>query len=307
MVEGSPEQVAPSATAPSPGEPWTVLRMILWSADYLEGKGVERARLDAEYLLADTLGLDRLQLYLQFDRPLIAEELDLYRPRLQRRARREPLQYILGNAPFRNLELAVDARVLIPRPETEGLVDHVLTWAERRGAGPLKVLDVGTGSGAIALALASERAETACVGTDVSAGALDVAAANGRALGVDVDWRLGEFFNPVRPGEQFDVVVSNPPYVLESERDGLAPEVRDHEPHNALFAGADGLDALRVLLTGAAQVVAPGGLFALEIGAEQGAAVVALAERLEGFVDARLYPDLASRHRYVLVTRTTEP
>jgi release factor glutamine methyltransferase len=296
----------PSAEAPPPGEPWTVLRMILWSADYLTTKGVERGRLDAEYLLADTLGLDRLQLYLQFDRPLIAEELEAYRPRLRRRAAREPLQYVLGTAAFRHIELAVDAGVLIPRPETEGLVSVVLEWAAGR-EGPLRVLDVGTGSGAIALALATERANTQCVATDSSQAALAVAAANGHALGVDIDWRVGSFYEPVHQGERFEVVVSNPPYVLDGERDELAPEVRDHEPAGALFSGPDGLDAVRALLAGAASVVAPNGLLALEIGSGQGSTVLALAQQLEGFECARLYQDLSSRDRYVTLTRTAGP
>lgn len=293
----------PSSAAPADGEPWTVLRMVLWSAEYLGNKGVERGRLDAEYLLADTLGLDRLQLYLQFDRPLVQEELDAYRPRLRRRAAREPLQYVLGSAAFRDLVLEVDARALIPRPETEGLVQHVLDWAADL-EGPPRVLDVGTGSGAIALSLATELEGAMCVGTDVSPEALSLASANGRRLGVEVEWRAGAFYEPVESNERFDVVVSNPPYVLDSELADLEPEVREYEPHSALFSGAEGLDAIRTLLAGAADVLNPGGLLALEIGATQGPAILKLACELEGFDDVRLYPDLASRDRYVLLTRT---
>ncbi len=306
MTPDGPSEVAPkpSAEAPGPGESWTVLRMILWSADYLGTKGVERGRLDAEYLLAGTLGLDRLQLYLQFDRPLTPDELARYRPALRRRAAREPLQYVLGSAAFRHVELGVDARVLIPRPETEGLVDQVAEWASNNSGRELSALDLGTGSGAIALALVSEGICARCVATDASAGAIEVADANAAALGVGLDTRLGSYFEPVRAGEVFDIVVSNPPYVLDGEREGLAPEVRDHEPAHALFAGADGLDAIRVILSGAARVIAPGGLLALEIGASQGPAVMKLAEQLNGFEDARLYQDLSSRDRYVMLTRT---
>ncbi len=306
--EGAGRAVAPQirptppAEAPPPGEPWTVLRMILWSAAYLEGKGVERARLDAEYLLADTLELDRLQLYLQFDRPLNSDELTAYRPRLKRRAAREPLQYVLGKAAFRNLDLSVDPRVLIPRPETEGLVERVIAWANTREPDGLSVLDVGTGSGAIVLALATESVGGRFVATDSSPRALEVAALNAAAYGVELDCRVGRFFDPIAPGETFDIVVSNPPYVLESERSELAPEVQDHEPWDALFAGVDGLDAVRALFEGAARVVEPGGLMALEIGAGQGTAVLELAQGLDGFEPARLYRDLSSRDRYVILT-----
>lgn len=278
--------------------------MILWSTEYLTSKGVERARLDAEHLLADTLAVDRLALYLQFDRPLTPDELDAYRPRLRRRAAREPLQYILGTAAFRDLELLVDRRVLIPRPETEGLVDRVAEWVATSEVEAPSVLDVGTGSGAVALALVTEGVCARCVATDVSADALQVAAANASATNAEIEFREGRMFDPVRPGERFDVVVSNPPYVLEAERDQLEPEVVAHEPHQALFAGPDGLDVVRELLAGAAAVVAPGGLLAMEIGAGQGPQVLELARAAEGFEHARLYPDLSSRDRYVTLTRT---
>ena len=134
-----------------------MLRMILWSAAYLEAKGIDRARLDAEHLLAFALGTERLQLYLQFDRPLQQSELDLYRPLLRRRAAREPLQYIRGRAAFRDLDVQVDPRVLIPRPETEGLVEHVLEWVRGAGRTGLAAWDVGTGSGVIAISLALGR------------------------------------------------------------------------------------------------------------------------------------------------------
>ncbi|MEX0979978.1 MAG: hypothetical protein WDZ89_02720, partial [Gemmatimonadota bacterium] len=143
---------APEDGPPEPGAAWTVLRMMGWSGKYLQAKGVERGRLDAEYLLADLLGCGRLELYLQYDRPLTETELAAFRKRLLRRAAREPLQYILGRTAFRDLDLLTDPRVLIPRPETEGLVEAVLDWA--RGRAGLRAVDIGTGSGAIALSLA---------------------------------------------------------------------------------------------------------------------------------------------------------
>ena len=187
---------------------WTVLRMIEWSGEYLEGKGIVRGRLDAEHLLADVLGLGRLELYLQFDRPLVAAELDQYRPLLKRRATREPLQYILGRAAFRELDLEVDGRVLIPRPETEILLDEVLEWAGAHAGAQARGLDVGTGSGAIALSLVLEGPFELVVATDSSEGALEVARCNAEAagLGEKVEFRLGSYFEPVSEAEVFEML-----------------------------------------------------------------------------------------------------
>ncbi|HET6765213.1 MAG TPA: HemK/PrmC family methyltransferase, partial [Longimicrobiaceae bacterium] len=211
---------------------WTVVEMIRWTTTYLGGKGFHNPRLNGELLLAGTLGLKRLDLYLQFDRPLSPEELAEYRARLLRRAKREPLQYIEGVAHFRDLVLKVDRRVLIPRPETEVLVEAVLEWA--RGRTGLAALDVGTGSGAIALALATEGPFARVVATDVQPDALEVARANHLAAAphAPVEFRVGDGYAPVA-GEQFDVVVSNPPYVRLDERESLDTEVRDWEPATA--------------------------------------------------------------------------
>lgn len=283
---------------------WTVVEMIRWTAEYLGGRGFHNARLNAELLLAGELGLKRLDLYLQFDRPLAPDELAGFKARLRRRARREPLQYIDGSAPFRDLLLRVDPRVLIPRPETEVLVQEVLDWA--RGRHALAAVDVGTGSGAIALALATEGPFARVVATDVSDDALAAARENrdAAAPGAPVEFRAGDLLAPVR-GESLDVVVSNPPYVGEEERASLDPEVRDWEPAAALFAGPGGLDALRRLVADAPAVLRPGGLLALEIGAAQGAAVTELIRRTGAFTPARVRPDLAGRDRVVLAERTT--
>ncbi len=295
--------VRPGGEPPGPGEAWTVLRMILWSAGYLEQKGVERARLDAEHLLAFAVGVDRLQLYLQFDRPLDPEELDRFRPLLRRRAAREPLQYIQGRAAFRDLELTVDSRVLIPRPETEGLVDQVLAWARATGRDGLAAWDVGTGSGAIAICLVREGPFARVVASDTSGESLDVARFNATAEGAVVDWRQGSLYEPARAEERFDVVVSNPPYVATEERAGLAPEVGDWEPEAALMAGADGLDVVRALISGASAVLESGGLLALEIGASQGPTALALAQEAGGLGRERVVRDLAGRDRYLLAER----
>lgn len=290
-------------------EPWTVLGLILWSARYLTEKGVEHGRLDAEHLLAHALGSTRLQLYLQYDRPLTAAELAGFKPLLLRRAKREPLQYVLGRAAFRELDLAVDRRVLIPRPETEVLVDVVLEWARARAAAGapdgLDALDLGTGSGCIALALLSEGPFRRVVATDASADALAVARANAEAAALGERWigRLGALWEPLEPGERFDVVVSNPPYVAEREAPGLQPEVREWEPRGALFGGPEGLDVLHALIDGAAPRLAPGGLLALEVGLGQAETVATRIRETGAFGQPRVRRDLTGRPRILLAER----
>jgi release factor glutamine methyltransferase len=212
------------------------------------------------------------------------------------------LQYIDGTAAFRDLVLKVDPRVLIPRPETERLVQEVLDWtAGRQG---LQGLDLGTGSGAIALALATEGPFARVVATDLRDDTLAAARANHEAAApsAPVQFRAGDLFEPVR-GEAFDVVVSNPPYIGEEERLALDPEVVDWEPRAALFAGVGGLDVIRPLVAQAPGHLRPGGLLALEIGAGQGGAVARLMDETGAFTPARVKPDLAGRDRFVLAER----
>jgi len=284
------------------GESWTILRMILWSAEYLKNKGVETGRLDAEWLLAAALGVDRLQLYLKYDRPLRFEEREAFKPLLRRRAGREPLQYIIGRTGFRELELKTDPRVLIPRPETELLVQEVLDWAS---AGAESVWDMGTGAGAVALSLAAEGTWTRVVATDVSPEALSVAADNAERydLGGHVEFREGSLFEPLEEGERFDVIVSNPPYIAESEKGELQPEVRDWEPPEALFAGEDGLDVIRQLVAGAPKHLLSGGLLALECGLGQAEGIAADVQATGAFGAVRIRADLTGRPRFVTAER----
>jgi len=292
--------------APPPnGRPWAVLQMVKWSAEYLREKGVEGGRLDAEYLLADVLGMGRLDLYLHFDRPLSPEELGRFKPALLARAGRKPLQYILGRAAFRELDLDVDERVLIPRPETEELVEAVLIRSRKVAHAGMTALDVGTGSGAMALALASEGPFDRIVATDISAAALALAARNAARAGVDgkVEFRHGSLLEPVRASEQFDVMVSNLPYIAEEEFAGLAPEVRDWEPREALVAEDRGLALVLALVRGAGAALRPGGLLALEVGSTQAGLV---ADRIRGtgeFGEPEILRDLARRERMVLAVR----
>ncbi len=287
------------------GESWTILRMVLWSAEYLTGKGVEAGRLDAEWLLAAALGVERLQLYLQYDRPLSSEEREAFKPLLRRRASREPLQYIIGRTAFRQLELKTDPQVLIPRPETEVLVQEVLDWASA-GKGSLgRVWDMGTGSGALALSLVTEGVCTRVVATDVSADALSVAADNAKRYDVNglVEFRRGSLFEPLEKGEEFDVIVSNPPYIAEGEESTLEPEVRDWEPPEALFAGRDGMDVIRKLVAGAPEHLQAGGLLAFECGLGQAERIEAELSATGAYAAVRIRPDLTGRPRVVMAER----
>lgn len=293
------------ASPPEPGEAWTVLRLVRWSGDYLEGKGVEAGRRDAEHLLASSLGMSRLDLYLQFDRPLTPEELGAFKPLLLRRAEREPLQHVLGSTGFRELELRVDARALVPRPETEELVEAVLEWVGAEERPEPTALDVGTGGGAVALSLALEGPFGKVVGTDPSPDALELAAENREAADLEdvVELRAGSLYEPVAPGERFRVLVSNPPYIGRGEADSLAPEVRNWEPETALYGGDDGLEVIRPLVAGAPGVLEAGGLLALEMGAGQAADVAALVRETGAFQEPRIRRDLAGKERILLAIR----
>jgi len=250
-------------------ETWTVLKLLKWTAEYFSGKGIDNGRLDSELLLADTLKLNRVGLYLNYDRPLTAEELTLFRKQVERRARREPLAYILGRCEFWSLPFVVTPAVLIPRPDTEVLVEEALKRLPPQG----RVLDVGLGSGAIAVAIAHERSDARVEGIDLSPEALAVALENAAANGVaeQVTFRQGDLF--ALNGGPYDLIVSNPPYIAAGEMPTLMPEVRDFEPSLALVAGADGLDCYRALVPAAWPQLSAGGWLLVEVGAGQSQAV----------------------------------
>ncbi len=253
-------------------ESWTVLKVLKWTSSYLAERGIDHGRLDAELLLADLLQLDRVGLYLNFDRPLTADELGRYHDRVGRRARREPLQYILGRAEFWSLPFRVGPAVLVPRPDTEVLVEEALA----RATPAARILDVGTGSGAIAVSLAHELPLARLTAVDISAAALAVAEQNARDNGVAERIEFVRADLHALPEGRFDLVVANPPYISAGELPGLMPEVRDYEPQLALHGGADGLDAYRALSRQAPRLLAAGGWLLFEVGAGQAAAVRAL-------------------------------
>jgi release factor glutamine methyltransferase len=260
----------------------------------ISAAGCETPRLDAELLLADALGVARERPFID-DLEVAGPAVRVFQDYVRRRSvQREPVAYILGRKHFRRLELAVDRRALIPRPETELLVEVGLGLPHRAS-----VLDVGTGSGAVALALADERPDLSVVGSDSSADALELARANGERLGLDVCWLHADLL--AGAPDEFDAVLSNPPYVREDERSSLAPEILRHEPASALFAGEDGLDVVRRLVAQVGERTRVR-LLAVEVGQSQAAAVVQMMQR-GGFATVRVERDLAGIERVVVGER----
>ncbi len=252
-------------------EIWTTLKILAWTKEFLLSKGVANARLEAEWLLCAAMGLDRVGLYLQHDKPLNDRELAAYRVLVARRARREPLQHILGSQEFCGLDYEVTADVLIPRHDTELLVSEAVT----RHPEARTVLDIGTGSGCIAVSLQKRLSQAAVTATDISEAALAVARRNAEKHGAPIDFLLGSLFAPVA-GRRFDLIVSNPPYIPTADIETLDQEVRDYDPLSALDGGSDGLDIYRSLIPAAAGHLIPGGWLLVEIGVGQAKDVAAL-------------------------------
>ena len=286
------------------GRSWRLLDILENTSRFFASKGLENARLQAELLLAAVLGVKRLDLYLQFERPLHTSEVDRYREYVRQRLQRVPVQYITGVAAFRQLELTVTPAVLIPRPETEVLVDVALELLPAGG----RVLDLCCGSGAVALSLAQEAAAAEVVAADVSAAALEVAKANGQRCGLAerVEWHCGDLFAPLRGTEPFDLVVANPPYVRRSDLAQLSPEVRDYEPHLALDGGEDGLAYYRRIAQEVADFIRPGGYLLLEVGEGQSAAVEDLLARSARLTEVQIRLDLNQIPRVVVARAATQ-
>jgi release factor glutamine methyltransferase len=261
------------------------------------------ARRDAETLLAHVVGCDRTYLFAHPEAELTAEQRASFELLVARREAREPLQHLTGVQEFYGLPLRVTRDTLIPRPETELLVEAVLGWADAR-AGALRVLDVGTGTGAIALALAKHLPHAEITAVDISAAALDVARGNAERLGLTqrVVFGLSDLLREIATEQHFDAIVSNPPYISNADAPTLEPEVVDHEPHSALFAGADGLDIYRRLIPQAHAALEPGGLLAMEFGFGQRESLHALLEA--GWNDVRFLDDYAGIPRVVLAQRS---
>ena len=313
-------------------ELWTVQRLLVWTTGFFTKKGIEAPRRTAEILLSHVLGEDRVHLYMDFERPLNQEERGRFRELVQRRAAREPTDYLTGHRGFFGLDFAVDPRVLVPRPETEQLVELALSRlppgqkaaagsdesapsdqeglsqesaceTEMREAGNSgadevhHVLDLCSGSGCVGIAIAANRPNAAVVASDISRDALAVAEINAEKNGVRdrISFRCGDLFETLRSGELFDVIVSNPPYVRRGIIPTLSPEVR-REPVIALDGGADGLDLIRSIASGAGNFLRPGGTLCMEIGDEQGEMVRQILIEA-GFSEVLIEKDFAGLDR----------
>jgi release factor glutamine methyltransferase len=273
-----------------------LLELLERTSKYFAEKGVPEPRAQAEWIFAKVLGCGRLDLFLRFDMPLAEETLARLRPLVARRARREPLQYVLGGEPFRDLKLKCDSRALIPRPETEYLVEKIL---ERFKVPPKRVVDLGTGTGAIALSLAKVWPDTEVVAADFSDDALLLAKENAAENGLEgrVRFVSSDWFGSVEGS--FDLVVSNPPYLTEAEWEDAEPEVRDWEPYEALVAGDEGLADLCGILEQASTRIGVGGLVALETGISHHEALSRIAKNA-GYSSFECLRDLCDRPRYFL-------
>jgi release factor glutamine methyltransferase len=277
----------------------SLLEIIAKTTDFFASRGVEPARLNAEQIVGHALGLKRMQLYLQFERLLTEPELEKIRPLVKRRAQREPLQHIVGTVEWGGLTLKVDRRALIPRPETEELLELVLA---RAGGGVVRrVLDLGTGSGALALALAKAWPDARVTAVDASEDALVLARENAALLGLAerVDFLRSDWFSALPAGAAFDLIVSNPPYLTDEEVAAAEPEVRLHDPLAALVAPDEGRADLNKIIAGAAVRLTPVGWLALETGVAQHAALLA-AVAAAGLTAGESRLDLRGRDRFIL-------
>jgi release factor glutamine methyltransferase len=291
--------VIDAPSTPAQKQVWTILEVLRWTIGRFMRHGIESARLDAELLAAQAFGRTRVALYTHFDQPLGDPELSAYRALVQRRLDGESVAYILGRKEFWSLDLLVDARVLVPRPDTETLVEKALELLQGMSADgrALRVADIGTGSGALALALKKERPSDEVFALDVSPEALAVAGENASRLGLDVTLVLGDLVEPLAHLAPFDLIASNPPYIPSRDIAGLSPEVH-HEPHLALDGGEDGLALVRRLASDARRVLSPSGALVMEIGAGQAAEVMEIL-RSQGYLSIGSRRDLAGIERVV--------
>jgi release factor glutamine methyltransferase len=280
-------------------EEWTVRRIIDWTTAHLKKHGSDTPRLDAEILLAHARGCRRIELYTRFDEVLSERERSAMRDLVRRRAQSEPVAYLVGHREFFSLDFQVTPAVLIPRPDTETLVVELLDVAKPLSAP--RILDVGTGSGCIAIAAAVNHPTAQITATDANDAALAVARENALQHRVveRIAFRSGDVFAPVEQDEPFDIVVSNPPYIAEHEKETLQNDVRKYEPHEALISGPSGLEVLFRLIDEAPRHLAPAGTLMLEISPEQSKAVAGRMDSSGRFEDIRVVKDLPGLARVV--------
>ncbi|GAB4147405.1 MAG: peptide chain release factor N(5)-glutamine methyltransferase [Planctomycetaceae bacterium] len=284
------------------GETWTVRRILDWTTQHLEKHGSETPRLDAEILLAHARGCGRIELYTRYAEPLTDAHRAIMRDLVKRRANSEPVAYLVGHREFFSLDFRVTPDVLIPRPDTETLVLELLDIAK-----PLtspRILEIGTGSGCIAITAAVHLPNADITATDISPAALDIARQNAKTHGVHnrIEWRQGDLFAPLPSDSQFDVIVSNPPYIREDELPTLQRDVGFHEPELALVAGPDGLSVIRRIVEQANVYLRAGGTLMMEIACEQSTVVQDLLNNNDGFDSVRMVNDLTGRPRVAIAS-----
>jgi len=280
---------------------WTLIKLIQWAAGYFDSHHIDSPRATAEILLAHVISADRIDLYLRYDQPLNSDELSRFKTLIKRRANREPVAYILGHKEFWSMDLEVNRNVLIPRPETECLVERALESLAANPE-PKSILELGTGSGAVVLALASENSRHSYLGTDVSRAAVGVARRNSRRLGLGAKIRfmVADWFAPFDTKSGiFDLIVSNPPYIKSGDLKGLQPEIHVFEPITALDGAKDGLCYLRHIIQCAYRYLKPAGALLLEMGHDQQAPVKQIIDACGQYEDAQFYKDYSGHDRIV--------
>ncbi|MEN6349693.1 MAG: peptide chain release factor N(5)-glutamine methyltransferase [Syntrophomonas sp.] len=273
---------------------WRIKELLEWTTRFFAEKGIVNPRLEAEVLLARILEKDRVYLYAHFDKPVNRDEREQFRHYIIRRVKGEPVAYITGHKEFMSLDFQVNPAVLIPRPETELLVELALDLAG--GMNEVRICDVGTGSGAIAISLAAYCPTARVFATDISPEALKIARGNAARYGDKVSFHQGDLLSPLQDKGSFDIIVANLPYIAEAEFRELEPGVREYEPSGALLAPGDGLDIYRRLVPQALKVLSPGGYILMEIDPRQSKKAL---EMVQGFSDYHLVQDLAGLDRIV--------
>jgi release factor glutamine methyltransferase len=274
---------------------WSLRRIVRWMQDDFTQRGIASPRLDAELLAAHALGIDRVRLYMDLDRPLVPAELEAIRALVQRRRKREPIAYILGRREFWGLSFAVSPAVLVPRPETELLVEHTLLAVAADI--PARVLDLCTGSGCVAVSIAKERPLAQVLATDLSTDALEVARTNAASHQVNIDLRAGDLFGAVESEAPFDIITANPPYLSETELSECMPDVREFEPRMALVTGDEGFAIIRRIVDGTSRYLAPSGRIFMEVGQGQAPQTAALFSAAG--LSPSIHRDLAGIERMV--------
>ena len=287
--------------------PWTILKLLRWTTSYFESKKIEAPRASAEILLAKTLEINRIDLYLRYDQPLYPQELARFKLLIKKRAKREPVAYIVGQKEFWSMDLAVTPDVLIPRPETECLVEQALVYAPKENSGKCwKILDLGTGSGAIVLALASQIRHHWYFASDISYKALRVAEFNAKKnhLSNKICFFAGNWFDPLKKSTaKFDMIVSNPPYVQTELIEKLEPEITCYEPWGALDGGKNGLACLALIIQQAPNFLYPGGLLILEMGYDQRLPVEYIARGTNEYESFSFVKDYAGHDRVAVLKK----